>query len=121
MFVMRHKAIFMTTTNPTNTSNSEYVWFVNTGTSNHMMSHEDWFGELQKPERTDYVETGDDTVHPIKHVDNVPFGEEGNQTYIKNVQHVPTIMKDLVSIGHIVEQGMQVHFNDGGCFIEKEG
>ena len=58
--------------------------------------------------------TWDDTIHPIQRIDNVLFGEEGNQTYIKNILHVPTIMK-------IVEQGMQVRFNDGGCFIEKEG
>ena len=54
-------------------------------------------------------------------VSNVPFREEGNQTYIKNVLHVPTITKNPVSIGEIVDQGMQLHFNDGGCFIEKEG
>ena len=30
-------------------------------------------------------------------------------------------MKNLVSVGQIVEQGMQVPFNHGGCFIEKEG
>ena len=35
------------------------------GASNHMTSHEDWFYELQKPERPNYVENGDDTIHPI--------------------------------------------------------
>ena len=84
-------------------------------------SHEDWFRELRKPEQPGYVETGDDTIHPIQHVGNVPFDEEGNQTYIKNVLHVPTITKNLDSVDHIVDQGMQVRFNDGGCFIEKEG
>ena len=38
---------------------------------------------------------------------NVPFNEEGNQTYIKIVLHVPTLPKNLVSVGQIVEQGMQ--------------
>ena len=50
-----------------------------------MMSHEDWFWELRKLERPRYVVTGDDTIHPIQLVGNVPFYEEGNQTYIKNV------------------------------------
>ena len=86
-----------------------------------MNSDEDWFWELRKREWPVYVETGDVTVHPIQHVGNVPFGEVGNQTYIKNVLHVPTITKNLVLVGKIVEQGMQVRFNDGGCFIEKEG
>ena len=33
MFVMRHKANSMIASNPTNTSNSEDVWFVNLGAS----------------------------------------------------------------------------------------
>ena len=57
MFIMRHKANSMTASNPTNTSNSEDVWFVDSGASNHMTSHEDWFWELRKPEQPDYVET----------------------------------------------------------------
>ena len=31
------------------------------------------------------------------------------------------MMKNLVSVGQIVKPGMQVHFNNGGCFIEKDG
>ena len=85
------------------------------------MSHQEWFRYLREPDRPDYVEIGDDTTHPIWHVGNVPFGKEGEQTSIKNVLHVSTIMKNLVSIGQIVEQGMQVRFNQGGYFIEKEG
>ena len=61
-----------------------------------MTSYEDWLRELWKTERPDYVETKDATIHPIQRVGNVPFGEEGNQTYIKNVLHIPTITKSLV-------------------------
>ena len=86
----------MTASNPTNTSKPKDVLFVELDASNHMISHEDWFKELRKPERPDYVETRDNTIHPIQHVGNVPFGEEGNQTYIKNVLHIPTITKSLV-------------------------
>ena len=67
------------------------------------------------------METGDDTPHPIRHIGDVPFGKEGEQTCIKNVLHVPTITKNLVSVDQIVEQGMQVRFNNEGCFIEKDG
>ena len=35
--------------------------------------------------------------------------------------HVPTITKNLVSIGQIVDQGMEVRFTHLGCFIEEEG
>ena len=38
-----------------------------------------------------------------------------------NVLHVPTITKNLVSVGQIVDQGMEVRFTHLGCFIEEEG
>ena len=68
-----------------------------------------------------YIEIGGDTTHPIRHIGNVPFGKDGKKYCIKNVLHIPTITKNLVSVGQIVEQGMQVRFNNGGCFIEKDG
>ena len=71
-----------------------------------MTSHEDWFRELRKPDQPKYIKTRDDMTHPIQHVENVPFGYDGKQTYLKNVLHVPTITKKLVSVGQIVEQGM---------------
>ena len=33
----------------------------------------------------------------------------------------PPIKKKLVSVGQIMEQGMQVRFNDEGCFLKKDG
>ena len=85
------------------------------------MSHEDWFQDLWKLEWPSYVETGNCNIYPIQHVGSVPFGEKGNETYIKNILHVPTMTNNLVLVGQIVEQGMQVRLNDEGCFIEKEG
>ena len=35
-----------------------------------------------------------------------------------DVLHVPTITKNLVSVGQMVEQGLQVQFNKHGCFVE---
>ena len=33
---------------------------------------------------------------------------------------MPTITKNLVSVSQIVEQGMQLRFNNDRCFIEKD-
>ena len=43
MFIMRHKSHSMTTSSPTSASALDNVWFLNSGASNHMTSHEDWF------------------------------------------------------------------------------
>ena len=98
---MRHRANSMMASNLANsasTSNSEHAWFVDSGASHHMTSHQEWFRDLRTPDRPDYIETRDDTPHPIRHIGNVPFGKENNQTCIKNVLHVPTITTNLVSV-----------------------
>ena len=77
----------------------------------HMTSHQEWFRELRELDRPGYVETRDDITHPIRHINNVLFGNKGKQIFIKNVLHVPTITNNLVSAGQIVEQGMQVRLH----------
>ncbi len=65
------------------------------------------------------MKTGDDTTHPITQIGKVPLSMQDGQTkYLKDVLHVPTITKNLVSIGQMVEQGLQVTFNPNGCFVE---
>ena len=54
---MKHKANSM----KKSTSKPNEVWYIDSGASNHMMSHEEWFSYLKKPEQPGFVETGDDT------------------------------------------------------------
>ena len=69
------------------------------------------------------VETDDDTPHPIKHIGDVPLSHVSQRGIMRNVLHVSTITKNLVSVGQIVNQGMQVRFTHlNGCFMDsKEG
>ena len=79
---------------------SENVWYVDLGALNHMTSHGEWFKDLQTLENPGFVETGDDTAHPIAHTGNVPLSlQNGNVKYLADVLHVPNITKNLVSIG----------------------
>ena len=77
--VMKHKVNLMVV----NTSKLNEVWYVDSGASNHMTSHKEWFSYLEKPEQLGVVETCDDTPHKGK---------------LMNVLHVLTITKNLVSI-----------------------
>jgi len=66
-----------------------------------------------------FVEIGDDTTHPITQIGKVPLSMQDGQTkYLKYVLHVPTITKNLVPVGQMVEQGLQVTFNPNGFFVE---
>ena len=66
------------------------------------------------------VATGDDTPHLIANVSEVPLSHVGKKGKLMNVLHVPTIKKNLVSVGQIVDQGMEVRFTYVGCFIEAD-
>jgi len=92
---------------------------VDFGTSNHMTSHEEWFRDTTDLKTPSFMETGDDITHPITQIGKVPLCMQNGQTkYLKYVLHVPTITKKLISIGQMVEQGLQVTFNPNGCFVE---
>jgi hypothetical protein len=41
------------------------VWYVDFEASNHMTSHGEWFKDTKDLKIQGFVETGDDTTHPI--------------------------------------------------------
>ena len=86
---MRHEANLMKKITP----KLDEVWYVDSGMSNHMTNHEEWFSYLEKPEQPGVVETGDDTQHSIEHVGEVPLSHVGQKGKLMNVLHVPTITK----------------------------
>ena len=104
-----------------NTSRSNEVWYVDLGVSNHMTNHQEWFLTLEKPEQPRVVETSNDTPHTIEHVGEVPLNHVRYRAKLMNVLHVPTITKNLVPVGQIVDWGMRVRFTHLGCYIKEEG
>ena len=83
------------------------VWYVDLGASNHMTSHGEWLKDMQTLQNPGYVETGDDTTHPIAHTGNVPLTlHDGNVKYLVDVLHVPKITENMVFVGQMVEQGL---------------
>ena len=85
------------------TLKSNEVWYVDSGVSNHMKSHKEWFLYLEKPMQPGVVATGDDTPHPIANVGEVPLSHVGQKGKLMNVLHVPTITKNRVSVRQIVD------------------
>ena len=49
------------------------AWLVDSGCTNHMTSHSEWFRDLKELSSPGYVETGDASMHPIKNVGSVPL------------------------------------------------
>ena len=48
--------------------NEEFMWYVDSGASNHMTGHANWFESSREPEIPGYVQIGDNTTHQIEHV-----------------------------------------------------
>ncbi len=72
------------------------VWYVDSGASNHMTSHGEWFKDTKDLKTLGFVETGDDTTHPITQIGKVPLSmQDGQMKYLKDVLHVPTITKKI--------------------------
>ena len=93
----RHEANSMKKTTP----KLDDVWYVDSGASNHMTRHKEWFSYLEKPMQPGVVATKDDTPHPIANFREVPLSHVG--------------------VGQIVDQGVEVRFTHLECFIEEEG
>ena len=65
-----------------------------------MTSHDEWFGEIQDLENPGYVQIDDDSCHPIIHIGKVYLAlHDGKTKSLSDVLHVPSITKNLVSIG----------------------
>jgi hypothetical protein len=102
LFMMQHMANSMI-----EGVSDNYVLYVDSGTSNHTTSHGEWFKNTKDLKTPGFVETSDDTTHPITQIRKVPLSMQDEQTKcLKDVLHVPTITKNLVSIGQMVEQGL---------------
>jgi len=67
-----------------------------------MTSRREWFKDIKDSKTPGFVKTGDDTAHPIKQISKV---QDEQTKYLKYVLHVLTIIKKLVFVGQMVEQG----------------
>jgi len=53
---------------------------VDSGASNHMTGHGEWFRNIKDLKTPGFVETGDDTTHPITQIGKVPLSMQDGQT-----------------------------------------
>ena len=69
------------------------LWYVDLGALNN---HGKLFKGMKQLAKLGYVETGDDTTHPIAHVGDVPLSmQDGKVKCLTHVLHVPKITKRI--------------------------
>lgn len=97
------------------------IWLTNSGASAHITFRKDWFVELRETQG-DTVSLGDDGVCAVEGVDKIEVGKLVNGSWksgtIENVLYVPSVMKNLFSVGVCPEKGFSVKFEGSNVTVE---
>ncbi|KAJ6649064.1 hypothetical protein Bhyg_04297, partial [Pseudolycoriella hygida] len=97
-------------------------WYVDSGASAHFTMRDDWM-ETQQPPSIREIIVANDAKLSVKASGkvkmNVNCGGDGdsNEISINNVQHVPDITANLLSVSQLVLKGFSVTFDTSECRI----
>ncbi|KAJ7296413.1 hypothetical protein O6H91_Y125700 [Diphasiastrum complanatum] len=109
------------TSSLTSNSNSRDNWWIDSGASSHMSCEKDFFSILHSfNDAKMFVFTANDEECRIDGVGTISLCLESSKYMdLENVLYVPSITKNMLSVGLLLESGLDVHFKHGVCFILK--
>ena len=99
--------------------NKEEVWYIDSGFSNHMSSTRKMFKGL------DTSKTGTVRLDDGKQLEVVGTGtivihsQEGSPKHLHDVQYVPNLAHNLLSVGQLLNLGYSILFEDSVCNKEE--
>ena len=101
----------------------EDPWWIDSGASSHMTSKREFFSFLlsyEGPIKSIY--TTNDEACKIEGVGCIPLClGSSKKINIEGVLYIPTITKNLLSVGQMVDNGYNVDFASNECFIRNKG
>ena len=93
-------------------SNAE-EWVLDTGCSFHMTPRRDWFIEF-KELSTGYEKMGNDTYSQVKGIGNIKVrNSDGTQVILTDVRYMPSMSRNLISLGTLEDKGCWFKSKDG--------
>ncbi|XP_020250603.1 uncharacterized protein LOC109827988 [Asparagus officinalis] len=96
------------------------VWYVDSGCSNHMTSSRTMFQNLDDSKKS-VVRLGDGKQLTVEGLGTIVFStEQGKSKLLHNVQYVPKLAHNLLSVGQLVCGGYKVVFEDDMCVIKEK-
>lgn len=99
-------------------------WYIDSGASAHMTNERTILQDLHRSEKRDVL-TANNEKMSIDGVGNVSqlirVNDENKNIVIENVQYIPKICANLLSVSQIVLKNLEVVFNKKGCTIFDEG
>lgn len=101
---------------PVNHASSD-IWFVDSGCSNHMSCSRSLFKDLDETKKSD-VRLGDDKQVQVEGKGTVVIKDiQGETKLVPDVQFVPNIAHNLLSVGQMMSNGYRIVFDDDACTI----
>ncbi|KAH7443168.1 hypothetical protein KP509_02G023200 [Ceratopteris richardii] len=85
------------------------TWYVDSGCSNHMSHNMNMFVNLHKLDSRVRGTTTDSSEHEVVHIGDSPLNEH---VTLRDFLFVPTIRRDLISIGQMEDNGVKVDFDN---------
>ncbi|KAF7112444.1 hypothetical protein RHSIM_RhsimUnG0229000 [Rhododendron simsii] len=94
------------------------MWYLDTGSSNHMCGNKSIFSELDESYRSS-VKFGDGSTISVMGKGSVQIqtSKSSHQT-ISNVFYIPGLKSNLLSVGQLQEKGYEIIIKDGVCRIQ---
>ncbi|GKE42540.1 putative gag-pol polyprotein, identical, partial [Tanacetum coccineum] len=104
---------------PVNAPNTENnVWYIDSGCSNHMCGARSMFKELDESQRKE-VTLGNDWKMKVEGKGSVAIKTtQGNVKLLYDVEHVPSLAHNLLSVGQLMCSGHSILFDDDSCVIK---
>eukprot|EP00253_Pinus_taeda_P036700 PITA_36700 len=98
-------------------TNSEDIWFLDLGCSNHMTGNIALFSTLDKNMKSEVTLGTDRKVSVMAKGEVKIFTKQGERKTIADVYYVPGMRCNLLSIGQLVQKGYNVFFVNDVCTI----
>jgi hypothetical protein len=94
-------------------------WFLDSGCSNHMIGHKEWFFDFDSSYR-DFVKLGDDSKMAVMGKGSVKLNINETVHVISNVYYVPGLKTNLLSIGQLQQKKITFLFKNDVCKVFHE-
>ena len=94
------------------------VWFVVSGCSNHMTGMKEIFSDLDEAQRM-IMRLGDNKKVQVEGKGIVAIKTiHGKVKVLENVQYVPSLVHNLLSVGQLISEGYSIIFDKETCRIK---
>eukprot|EP00253_Pinus_taeda_P004912 PITA_04912 len=104
---------------PVNLSNHDQHWLLDSGASNHMCIHREWF-KTYKSINDGVVYMGNDVTCNIVGIGSIQLQMvDGTTKILTDVRHVPELRKNLISLGALDTYGYKIVIQGGVMKIYK--